>query len=361
MMKKTSLKETGFTLIEVILAITLLSLLIAGAVSFYGKTLMLSKSEQADLELRRIKKQLLNYVQVNGYLPCPDVDSSEDGYGDRKNGDPSKGCKSRFGRLPWSEIGAKPKDPWGNYYFYRVNSKATNDRAIHNLCSKTSAGAFGKKGDLFINQSGLKPYYCTTNKTFYCLRDKINGGEICPNDKWQLITKKAESNKLKYNESLLNSGKWPYKTYVGMFTPPTGYIELEDESKFFLRIFNDEWVTANLTTNQDDENDPPDNIDQRMALQVQAIVLSFGQKNSKKIWRGITKSDGSIVGYNASTYKNFTKNNCQIDLDGTITARIEAENCDRDTHYIYSKQSDDKLIWITNIDIKGALIKGGSL
>jgi len=361
MMKQAKLKEIGFTLIEGVLAIILFSLLMTGAVSLYTKTLALSKSEQADLELRRIKQKLLNYVQVNGYLPCPDVDASQDGYGDRKDNDPNKGCKSRFGRLPWNEIGSKPKDPWGNYYFYRINAKATNNKEIHNLCSKSSAGVFGKKGDLFIDPTGVKPYYCISNKSFYCLDSPITGGDICPNDEWQLINEKVDSTNLKYNENLLMTGKWPYRAFIGMFSPPTGYTEFDDESRFFLKIFNDEWLSNNLSNNQNVVNDPADNIDHRMALQVQAIVISFGQKNAQNIWSGITKSNGSIVGYYSSAYRNFTRNNCQIDLDGTIETRIEAENCDRDRHYVYSKKSDDKLIWITNIDIKGALIKGGAL
>lgn len=353
-MKNSAYHQYGFSLLEIAVAMVLTSLLLYGGFDLYINHLKLSKKEQAQQSLLDIKHQMLTFVSVNGFMPCPDIDN--DGREDRNGSDNTKACAARFGYLPWRDIGSESTDPWGNPYFYRINMKGTNDDEVHDLCSRTSAGIFGRGGNL----TGSELYYCKSNKTFYCTtRTSDLDDPVCPDNQYVQISQRQLTSTPTDVPTLLESGKWPYAPYAGTFSPPVGYFNdgLDDESAYFIRIHNDRWITSSTALN----TDPPDDAQYRMALQVQAIVLSFG-RNGRQIWHGITDDNGHILDYYDAAYKTFTEqNHCNLPQENTPQNIIELENCDRDNIYIDSRQADDQLIWINTIELKKALMDGEKL
>ncbi len=352
---------SGFTFIELALGLLLISIIGIGLVTLYGKYVKEYKSAVTKTRLEQIREQLLHFVEVNGYLPCPDAKGEPDGYGDRAGNDPSRGCYLEHGRLPWNEIGAPAKDGWGNYFYYRVNDRATSDNQVHNLCHTAGAGAFGQKGDLYFGTR--KPYLCTSTKMIMCLtsamRADIDESAVCPNGDINLLDQPA------YVDLMYKALRWntpnPQPPYIGLFSPPVGGFNDPDgdESSAFIKVYDLNWLNPSTLS------DPDPVIDQtRYSLTAHAVVVSFGFKNSDNVWSALTKTTGTI----RSTAGSDPEYTCPITLNPdsdieTLRSRAEIENCDGDINFIYDQTNiiDDQLIWIDHNDIKAALIKGGKL
>lgn len=163
-------KLSGFTLVEVAIALLIISILMYGGVTLYSKDYQFDKQKAVENQLREIKKSMLTFVRVNGYLPCPDRISgkhSEDGLEDRKK----KGaCTTREGYLPTQTLGlSESKDPWGNKYYYRVNARAEDLKRVTDICE--SASVFGAKrpdGEGVAGTKDVKFAQCTATKMYFC-------------------------------------------------------------------------------------------------------------------------------------------------------------------------------------------------
>jgi hypothetical protein len=94
---------------------------------------------------------------VNFRLPCPDVNG--DGFEDPPSG---IACTVQSGGLPFKELGTKSVDAWGNSYYYRVISTATDVTKTSAICE--TASFFGRSGTL--NDSSLQ--ICNTSNEFSC-------------------------------------------------------------------------------------------------------------------------------------------------------------------------------------------------
>ena len=124
-------------MLELAIALMILSLVIGGILSPLGALLESRQRSEAGIELEKIKEALLGFAIINGYLPCPTTttDPDNDMYGLEDttcNRDPTA-----EGYLPWRTLGVPEVDPWGlsrnagsapfiGYWRYRVDRHFSN-------------------------------------------------------------------------------------------------------------------------------------------------------------------------------------------------------------------------------------------
>lgn len=160
-MNQSSIRQKGFTLIEMAFALLLIGLIVGGGLSFLGSFHQVENSKIAETQMLDIKQAMLTYLKVNKHLPCPDTD--QDGKENRKESSGVSICRAREGRLPSRDLGVPREDIWHNAFYYRVNARSENKKYINDLCQ--SASVFGRMGERTLpNGSGV----CETSNLFYC-------------------------------------------------------------------------------------------------------------------------------------------------------------------------------------------------
>jgi prepilin-type N-terminal cleavage/methylation domain-containing protein len=138
----------GFTLIELTIVLFIVSLLLGGILGPLSTRMEVEERNKTELLLEEAKNSLIGFALVNGYLPCPDCDSSttsncssagpNDGIEDGVDGgvgvSPRAGhtfasCATPEGNLPWGTLGVSETDAWGNRFKYRVDETYADDVA----------------------------------------------------------------------------------------------------------------------------------------------------------------------------------------------------------------------------------------
>jgi len=113
----------GFSLIEVAIAVFVITLLLGGILVPLATQVELRKISETQKALDEIRDALLGFALANGYLPCPDKTTSA-GAGTENDGqeDVSLGiCVVGEGNLPWVTLGTANADIWGNRFRYAVH------------------------------------------------------------------------------------------------------------------------------------------------------------------------------------------------------------------------------------------------
>ena len=111
----------GFTLLEVLIALLIISFLSFGVASSLKITRDFDHYEENEKKLMQVRTALLTFVQINGYLPCPDGDGN--GRENRALVTPFN-CSFQEGTLPYIDVGVSAVDAWNNPWFYGVNRDA---------------------------------------------------------------------------------------------------------------------------------------------------------------------------------------------------------------------------------------------
>jgi type II secretory pathway pseudopilin PulG len=99
----------------------------------------------AEKAMESIREALLGFAAVNGYLPCPDIVSSNDGVEDFVAG--TGLCSgisgtTAHGSVPWASLGlSDTRDPWGNRYRYAVIAVYAQRSPATAFSLSTSSGA----------------------------------------------------------------------------------------------------------------------------------------------------------------------------------------------------------------------------
>ena len=93
--------DAGFTLLEIMIVVSIIVILLGLAISKMGNPTGFAKSVAVRADVQSIGTQLMQYEAMNGFYP-----TTEQGLGARPN---------RWYPF-FKEI---PKDPWGNTYIYR--------------------------------------------------------------------------------------------------------------------------------------------------------------------------------------------------------------------------------------------------
>lgn len=139
-----NLRQTGFTLIEIAIALIIVAILLGYAVAMLPLQQELKQYRSVEKEMDLIVEELIAFAQVNGRLPCPDTSGDIYGTGagsvnglEDREGDFD--CKAFFGFLPARTLGMNGDylpdgtlvDPWGLGYRYAISdADVGNDGAI---------------------------------------------------------------------------------------------------------------------------------------------------------------------------------------------------------------------------------------
>jgi type II secretory pathway pseudopilin PulG len=116
----------GFSLIEVAIAVFVITLLLGGILVPLATQVELRKISDTQKALDEIRDALLGFALANGYLPCPDktaaggAGTENDGQEDVIAASGTCVATGNEGNLPWVTLGAGISDVWGNRFRYRV-------------------------------------------------------------------------------------------------------------------------------------------------------------------------------------------------------------------------------------------------
>lgn len=103
-------KSAGFTLLEIMLVVSIIVILLGVAVTKLGNTTGIAKSVAIQADIQAIKSQLRTYEAMNGFLPTTE------------QGLQALVVKPDSDPVPqrWTQFFEKlPKDPYGSNYIYR--------------------------------------------------------------------------------------------------------------------------------------------------------------------------------------------------------------------------------------------------
>jgi prepilin-type N-terminal cleavage/methylation domain-containing protein len=125
-----ALGHSGFSLIEVAIAIFVITLLLGSILVPLSTQVEQRKTSETQKALDETKEALLGYALANGYLPCPAI-SATDGREDR-SGSACTGAK-RQGFLPWVTLGTSKLDSWGHIFRYSVTPAFSNSASLFTI------------------------------------------------------------------------------------------------------------------------------------------------------------------------------------------------------------------------------------
>jgi general secretion pathway protein G len=103
-------KQQGFTLLEIMLVVSIIVIILGVAISKLGNTTGIAKSMRVQADVQAIKTQLQLYESMNGFYP-----STEQGLQALVSQPQNDPRPTRWYQL-FKEM---PKDPWGSDYIYR--------------------------------------------------------------------------------------------------------------------------------------------------------------------------------------------------------------------------------------------------
>jgi general secretion pathway protein G len=106
---RTKKRQSAFTLLEIMLVISIIVILLGVAISKIGDTGGLAKGVAVRADIQAINTQLKLYESMNGYAP-----STEQGLQALVT-QPSTDPKPQRWHQLFTEI---PRDPWSNHYIY---------------------------------------------------------------------------------------------------------------------------------------------------------------------------------------------------------------------------------------------------
>ena len=107
---KTKRKDQGFTLLEIMLVVSIIVIILGVAISKLGNTTAIAKTMRVQADIQAIKTQLQLYESMNGFYP-----TSEQGLQALVTQPSNDPRPARWYQL-FKEL---PTDPWGNGYFYK--------------------------------------------------------------------------------------------------------------------------------------------------------------------------------------------------------------------------------------------------
>lgn len=111
-----SMRQRGFTLIELALVVGIVAILLAGLLVPISRSIEQKAVANTQASLEAAQQALLGYALSNGRLPCPDTGTQ----GLALAADASGCTTASVGRLPWATLGVQGVDGWGNRLDYAV-------------------------------------------------------------------------------------------------------------------------------------------------------------------------------------------------------------------------------------------------
>src|SRR2546425_5798739 len=111
--------RSAFTLLEIMLVVTIIGLLLAAAIYKMTPSLDVAKQTRVEADVQMIKTMLLAYSGRNGFYPTTE------------QGLKALVMKPDSDPMPtmWTQLmDSVPKDPWGTEYIYRSPGQRNPDR-----------------------------------------------------------------------------------------------------------------------------------------------------------------------------------------------------------------------------------------
>src|SRR5216110_3021595 len=103
-------KQQGFTLLEIMLVVSIIVIILGVAISKLGNTTAIAKTMRVQAYVQAIKTQLQLYESMNGFYPT--TEQGLQALVSQPDSDPKPTRWMHF----FKEM---PKDPWQNAYIYR--------------------------------------------------------------------------------------------------------------------------------------------------------------------------------------------------------------------------------------------------
>lgn len=124
----------GFTLLEMIIALAILGILLAGIMGPLSTKYEQSQRQETLDKLEEIKEALIGFALTNGRFPCPDTDNDGDENRTGTDTDTDQACSTvtnfySAGQVPWLTIGVAQFDAWGETFSYTVTSDFADEIA----------------------------------------------------------------------------------------------------------------------------------------------------------------------------------------------------------------------------------------
>ena len=119
-----SRRSSGFSLVELTVVLTVIGLLLGGAINAIKLSRETEHIRATRLALQTARQALLGYMVRNGRLPCAaSLDAQSRGVEQR---DAEGRCVQLQGYLPWATLGLARNDSWGRPQTYRVSAAFAN-------------------------------------------------------------------------------------------------------------------------------------------------------------------------------------------------------------------------------------------
>jgi len=161
--------QQGFTLLELAIVIFILGLLMASFLDPLATRVEQEERNNTQIQLDVIEEILSGYVLQNQALPCPDCSDNTGGCAAATADDGIADltvpgiCDTEVGNLPWTDLGIKGTDEWGNEFTYRVDdvfADATDGTPLQAGCAGISATlnvsfSLCSDGDITVNDAAV--------------------------------------------------------------------------------------------------------------------------------------------------------------------------------------------------------------
>src|SRR6201997_1573250 len=134
--RRTKIKQQGFTLLEIMLVVSIIVIILGVAISKLGNTTAIAKTMRVQADVQAIKTQLQLYESMNGFYP-----TSEQGLQALVT-QPQNDPRPTRGYLLFKEL---PKDPWGSNYIYSNPGLKTLRATIYIQQAGPAAGHGGRR------------------------------------------------------------------------------------------------------------------------------------------------------------------------------------------------------------------------
>ena len=124
----------GFTLIEMAVALFIVTLILGGLLVPLNTQIEQRKISDTQKSLDEIKEALIGFAIAYGHLPCPAT--AANGAGSGLEGPRTGGiCTPRVGFVPWAALGTSKVDAWGHIFGYRVSDNYSSAASPFNFTS----------------------------------------------------------------------------------------------------------------------------------------------------------------------------------------------------------------------------------
>ncbi|WP_188697319.1 prepilin-type N-terminal cleavage/methylation domain-containing protein [Silvimonas amylolytica] len=148
-------RSNGFSLIELTVVLTVLGLLLGGALNAIRLSQEADRIRAAQMGLQVARQALVGHMLRNGRLPCAaSTGPNSKGLEER---DTDGRCAHLQGYLPWATLGLPRNDSWGRPYTYRVSEAFAQPNTRKQDQPLLAAGMVFHlltQGDLEIRSSG---------------------------------------------------------------------------------------------------------------------------------------------------------------------------------------------------------------